>query len=562
MNKTGYPHIEKPWLKYYTEDAISLPLPEGTIFDYVWRNNQEYLDDVALNFFDYEVTYQEFFENVEKAAKSFAALGVGKGDVVTIQALSLPQVIYMIYAVSRIGAIANLVYVTLQPDEVRQNLIDTKSKVYVAMDYIINGLDKAICNEFSRKIISLSIEDIMQENNKKTAIITDESFNVLSWQSFLSIGSMHEYEESTDSFCPAIMVYTGGTTGKSKAVMLSNQNLNVAALQYLYLGFERHGKFLSVLPPFIAFGLTVTLHMPLVFGLETTLCISPNPMAMTEFVEKYSPNYIICGTAQAEKMMNSLNEKDIDLSQLSFLGVGGEALSLALESNINDFLEKHNSQTKVVQGYAMSETSASSTAAIHTIHKEGTVGIPFVYTNIKIIDADTNKELPYNEKGEICINSPCMMMRYFENEEETQNVIKLHDDGKLWVHTGDIGSIDCDGFLTIAGRIKRIILVSEGDLFHKVFPKVIEEKILKLECIKAISVVGKHNEEKTNDLIAFIVLSDNANQEEAMLELEKYTESEFENYERPTKYITVDTLPLTTVGKVDYRILEEIAKES
>ena len=359
-----------------------------------------------------------------------------------------------------------------------------------------------------------------------------------------------------------IMVYTGGTTGKSKGVMLSNHNMNVGAKQYLQLGFERHRAFLCVLPPFIAFGLTVSIHMPLAFGVKVALCVSSNPTQISEFVEKYHPDYIICGTAQAENMVIALEDKKIDLSNLTFFGVGGDALSLALENRVNEFLEKHHAKTRIIQGYAMSETAASSTAAIHTIYKPGTVGIPFVHTTIKIVDPDTEKELTYGESGEICINAPCTMMGYYKHEEETKNVLHVHEDGKTWVHTGDIGVMDEDGFLKIVGRIKRMILTSENDLFHKVFPKLLEDELLKTEVVQSISIVGKPNLKTTNDLIAFVVLNQGVVKEQAVQVLKEYASNHLESFEQPVRYIVMEKLPLTTVGKVDYRKLEqEAAKE-
>ena len=564
---TGYASIDKPWLNYYTKEAVEGALPQITMYEYLLKNNGNHFDDVALDYFGNQITYNELFSNIDKVANALTSYGVKEGDVVTIQALSLPQVVYMIYALSKIGAVANLIYVTSTAVEIRDNLFQTKTKIFVVMDSIFENIDMDISNPYLKEIILVSVEDEMPALMKVACKIKTKSLrkkcenNAIKWNEFLTKGTSVVGQKAGNSESPVIMVYTGGTTGKSKAVILSNRNMNVGALQYIYLGFERNKTLLCVLPPFIAFGLTVTLHMPLVFGLKTVLCVSSNPTEIGDFVERNKPNYIICGTAQAEKMMDSLNEKNVDLSALSLLGVGGDALTLSLESRINEFLAKHNSKTKIIQGYAMSETSASSTAAVHTIHKKGTVGIPFVYTTIKIVDTDTNEEVAYNEKGEICINSPSVMKGYFENKEETDNILRKHKDGKVWVHTGDIGSMDEEGFLTIWGRIKRIILVSENGLFHKVFPKNIEDKFLKSGCVKSISIVGRKNKRKTNELVAFIVLDNNDTKTQVIEQLKKYAENTLERFERPDEYIVLERLPLTTVGKVNYRLLEKQAQK-
>lgn len=259
--------------------------------------------------------------------------------------------------------------------------------------------------------------------------------------------------------------------------------------------------------------------------------------------------------------MKSLDHKHMDLSNLTFFGVGGEALSAVLEENVNSFLHNHGTPTKIIQGYDMSETAASSTAAVFSIFKNGTVGIPFVHTVIKIVDTDTGAELLYCAKGEICISSPCTMMGYWQNQEETNNVLRIHSDGQIWVHTGDIGTMDEDGFIKIVGRMKRIILTFENDVFHKVFPKLLEDGFLKTNMIQAISIVGKANEKTTNDLIAFVVPNQDTDKTAVLQTLKEYADNHLETYERPTHYIVVDKLPLTTVGKVDYRALEQEAEK-
>lgn len=559
---TGYPSIDKPWLKYYKNPVLSTLSPECSMYEYLLRNNKEYQNNTALIYFDRKISYEYLFSLIEKAANAFSKLGIVKGDIVTIQALSLPQVVVMIYALSKIGATANLVYVTLNAKEVRENLISTQSKVFVTIDTIYHSYDADIQTEHLQTIVLLSVADEMDFVSKMVfSLKSKASFKTcraceLNWKTFLKIGNEGDSEACGSAVDPVIMVYTGGTTGKSKAVMLSNANMNFGALQYMPLGFERHKSFLSVLPPFIAFGLTVTIHMPLVFGIKSILCVSANPSEISGFVEKYKPNYIVCGTAQAEKMMNALQKKNTDLSSLSFLGVGGEALSNKLEDDINIFLNAHHSPTRIVQGYAMSETAASSTAARADLHMRGTVGIPFVYTTVKIVNADTLEELPYGEKGEICIHSPSTMIGYYKNDEETNSILKTHQDGLKWVHTGDIGYMDENGFLTIVGRIKRMILVAANDSYFKVFPKLLEDELLKSGCIKAISIVGRPHKEKHNELIAFIVPHADVSHEKVVETLMLFAEAKLEKHERPIEYIVVSELPLTTVGKVDYRQLE------
>ncbi len=570
---TGYPSIDKPWLKYYSDDAIGSKVPECTMYEYIRDNNKAHLSDIAVVYFGRKITYKELLACVDQTAAAFEQLGVRRGDIVTIQSLSIPQVVFMIYALSKIGAVANLIFANANASAVKASLAETGSHVLVSMEPIYNSMKDSLCNADLDAIIVIGIQDEMDFLTKTVYSISAKTKKlkpngcVFPWKDFFATGKEKSSAVTGKNLDPVIMVYTGGTTGKSKAVVLSNYNINAGALQYVYLGFERQKTMLCALPPFIAFGITVTLHTPLAFGLRTALCVGADPTEIGRFVERYKPNYIICGTAQAEKMMAALQSKKTDLSFLRCLSLGGDVLPEKLEDELNEFLIAYNAKIRIAQGYAMSETAAATAASTRTIdttvYKKGTIGVPLVHTNIKIVDPDSGEILKYNQNGEICIHGPSTMMEYFHNREETDNILKVHEDGLLWVHTGDIGSVDEDGFITIAGRIKRMILTFEDNICHKVFPKLLEDEFLKCDCLKAISIVGKarKGDSLVNDLVAFVVLEDSITGETAKAQLAEYAQKMFESYERPCKYIVVNQLPRTTIGKVDYRALEKEAEK-
>ena len=566
---TGYPSIDRPWLKYYSEEAISSVVPECTMYEYIRNNNRDHHEGIALVYFGRKISYKSLISTIDQTAAAFAELGIKRGDVITIQSLSVPQVVFIIYALSKIGAVANLIFANANAEAVKASLAEANSHVLIAMEPIFNAIKGDLSNADLKAAIVMRVQDEMDFATKtiysfatKAKKMKPEG-NTLPWDAFYAMGKGKAVAVQGHSADPVIMVYTGGTTGKSKAVVLSNYNINAGALQYVYLGFERQNTMLCALPPFIAFGITVTLHTPLAFGLKTALCVGADPTEIGGFVKKYKPNYIICGTAQAEKMMAAIKDEKIDLSFLKCLSLGGDVLPEKLEDKLNEFLIAHNAKIRIAQGYAMSETSAATAASTRTadttVYKKGTIGVPLVHTNIKIVDPDTGETLRYGQNGEICIHSPCTMMEYFNQPEETSNVLKVHDDGLLWVHTGDIGSVDEDGFITISGRIKRMILTFEDGVCHKVFPKLLEDEFAKCASIQAISIVGKGREDESlvNDLVAFAVLENDTPEDVARTELERFAQEHFESYERPCQYIFVDALPRTTIGKVDYRALEK-----
>ena len=573
QNLTGYPSIDKPWLKYYSEEAINSKVPECTMYEYVLNNNKDHCDDIALVYFGKKITYKELLAAIDQTAAAFSHLGIKRGDVVTIQSLSIPQVVYTIYALSKIGAVANLIYANANADAVTASMAETDSHVLVVMEPIFNAIQDKLSNANLNAIIVMRIQDEMDFVTKTIYSIATKAKTVksegyfLAWNAFYTTGAGKSVDVQGQSTDPVIMVYTGGTTGKPKAVVLSNQNINAGALQYVHLGFERQKTMLCALPPFIAFGITVTLHTPLAFGLKTALCVGADPAEIGGFVQKYKPNYVICGTVQAERIMETIQNKKFDLSFLRCLSLGGDVLPENLEERLNEFLIAHNAKIRIAQGYAMSETSAAAAGSTRTIgttvYKKGTIGVPLVHTNIKIVDPDTGNTMKYGQNGEICIHSPCMMMGYYNNREETDNILKVHDDGLLWVHTGDIGNVDEDGFITIVGRIKRMILTLEGGICHKVFPVLLEADLLKCSCVKEISIVGRGRKDNplVHDLIAFAVLENGLSEESARTAMSSFAEKNFESYERPCKYIFVDKLPRTTIGKIDYRTLEQEAQK-
>ena len=567
---TGYPSIDKPWLKYYSDEAIKKKLIPNTIFGHLYENNKEHLDDIALIYFGKKITYHVLFNKIERCKNSLLALGIKKNDIVTIQTLAIPQTVVLLYALSRIGAVANLIYASNNEKEVNENLKLTGSKTYFVIDNIYEKFSFVLQDTSVKNVVLFSIDSEMDFLTKTVYRISKkkkQSFNkenVYSWDSFVKLQTSVSTKDVKDDQLPVAMTYTGGTTGTSKAVVLTNRSINELVFQYEKsdMGFIRQDVFMDSLPPFIAFGLTVSLHLPLCMGIRTVLIPDPTPQNQGKMFMKYKPNYYVAGPVQIEAIINYPKAEKTDFSFLKILATGGDALPASIEKHINDFLKAHNCKTSVFQGYGMSELAATVCTGSATIQRFGTVGIPLPNTNVKIIDTDTSKEVSYGQQGEVCIYAPSVMEGYYKNVEETDKILHKHNDGLIWVHTGDIGTIDEDGFLTIVGRIKRMILTLENGVFHKVFPKVLEEELLKVKGISAVSIVGKKQSEDSivNDLVAFIVLENGTSEENILETMRRYEMEHLESYERPEKYLFVDQLPRTTLGKIDYRRLEKEAE--
>jgi len=566
---TGYPSVDKPWLKYYSEEAINAPLPECTIYDYLWEKNKDHQRNVALNYFDRKITYGEVFANIDKACKSFSSLGLKSGDIVTVCAVTLPETIYSFYGLNRLGVVCNMVDPRTSAEGIREYIKEVNSKIVISIDVAYLKIAEAIKGTSVEKIVVISPADSLPQPKKslfkafKATKVPNDGLHI-KWNDFVDIGKGNEpvivpYSKNT----PCVIVHTGGTTGVPKGVMLSDDNMNAAALQAYRCGFnfKREHNWLNIMPPFIAYGVGNGLHLPLIVGMEVILIPSFNPDKFVNLLNKYNPNHIAGVPSHYGNIIRNPKFQKTSLEYLLSPIVGGDGMDISLENEVNNFFASHNAPNPVCKGYGMSEVAAAvCVCSSMERNKIGSVGIPFPYTTMSVFDLSTGKELSYNEEGEICMTGPNTMVGYYNNEAETNKVIKKHDDGLMWVHSGDIGYIDEDGFVFIKDRIKRVIIRHDG---FKVFPSLIEKTVdanVNVVSSCAVGIVDtSHSQGKLP--IVFAVLRDKCSADVIKTELFKLCQNELPEYAQPVDVIFKDALPLTSIGKVDYRALEREAAE-
>ena len=565
---TGYASIDKPWLKYYNENNIDKERLNCSAYDYMKHYNINNLSYNAINYMGNIITYKELLDKIDEVTKSLINLNVKSGDVVTLIMANIPENIYLFYAINRLGAVANIIDPRLKTDEIIEIVNNNKSKLVISIDSFMNK--KNILNiKKNSNIENIVLVNPLEtlKNNKliSFAISCKEKINYhlssksfIRWSYFIDNGrnvtlsDIPKYAEEKN----AIMVRTGGTTGKPKIVVLSNKNLNEMANQH-FLGeynFNKKDLFLNFLPPFIAYGICGATHMPLVLGLENILIPKFDAKDFPKLMKKYKPNVVFGGPILYEKMMNSKKTKNIDLSSLRVPVSGGDTMNIELENKINKYFEDNNCYHTIGQGYGMTEVSSSVCYSKESSYVEGSVGIPLINNSISIFDADTMEEKMINEEGEVCIKTDTMMSGYFNNEIENNNVIKTHEDGSTWVHTGDIGKMNSNGNLFVIGRMKRMI-VSNGS---KIFPISIESIICKNPYVESCVVVGAEHKALRHVPVAHIVLNDNNIDKEKLIdELNSEIKKELPDYYLPFIYVFRRNMPLTSIDKIDYKMLEQ-----
>ena len=562
MKNTGYPSIDKPWLKYYSEEALHGEIPKCTMYEYIFDHNKSHLDGIALRYFTKKITYQKLFENIRKTADAFWAQGIRKGDAVTIMSLNTPETIYCIYALNYIGAVANMVYMTLSEEEIVETVKNTDSKMFIFLDVAAEKVRNVVEDIEKIRVLAISPTDslgfpVQKFSALKSKINTKEFWN---WKDFLKAGehqkaqqtSYHENELS-------VIVYTSGTTGTPKGVMLSNDSLNAVAWQYEKSGmkFTRGETFLTLMPPFLSIGLSLNVHLPLSLGTASIMIV--NPEKFIEEYKKYKPNHCVSGPVIIRKLVQRLSG---NMSYCITMAGGGESLSLEEENYLNETLRNHHSDAKYLTGYGMTEFAATVTTSMNHVYKAGTLGIPLCKVNIKVINPDNGEMLKYNETGELCFCTPSHMLGYLDNEEETKKICDRDEENRLWVHTGDLGFVDEDGFVHFVGRIKRIYITQDADgTVYKLFPQRIEETITEYPEVDMCAVVVELDAQNIATAIACVKrTAESQNNNNFLTGLQQYCKEKLPVHLVPKQIIELDEIPLTQSGKIDYKTLEKMTR--
>ena len=557
---TGYASIDRPWLKYYSADALKAPLSKESLYDHLRRQNEGHGDDIAVRFFDSKLSYSDFFFEIDRIATSFSAIGVHSGDVVSFVAITTPEILASFYALNKIGAICNMLDPRMSEGTVMSLIEKAASRYVVSLD-IFSSKIRALWENDTSKII------IVNTNVSSPEKAEFHTARHLSWKQFFNIGANRPvvpsvpYLENT----PALIEYTGGTTGEPKGVLLSNDNINSVSDQYSHNGLplRRGDSWQCVAAPFIAYVMILSTHVPLSHGITCAITVY-DPNLIADDIVKGRYNHVAANPTVWEKVISSPDANGKDFSELLMPISGADSMSIPLQKKINRFLAEHGCKNVICNGYGMTESGIAGCVNLSKeVSKDGSVGIPFTQTCISVFIENSSEELPYNTVGEICIHGPSVMMGYFNNRQATEKALQFHNDGKLWLHTGDYGHIDEDGFVFIDGRIKRMLVKYNG---AKVFPSMIEEVILKNDLVAKCAVIGVQDTQYAVGQVpvAFIVVKEpfEGSETELTNALAVLCKLELPEYACPAQYRILDSLPITPIGKIDFRALEKYAVDN
>jgi len=560
-----YASQAKPWLKYYDQKFIDQTLPALSAFEYVCQRSKNHLNDTALEYYGRKFTYADLIVNVKKTAAALRGAGVKKGDIITVVSIMTPEIIALFYAADMMGATLNLVDPRYSVEGIREYIEEVDSHLLVCLNVVYERCRQAAKRTNVEKVIVLSPADslppVMAVGYKLTTPDKNKyASNVIRWKQFIKGGEgQSTAAEPYDPDHACVVVHTGGTTGSPKGVMLTDDCFNGIALQFQAYPklFHRGQKLMNVMPPFIAYGFACGIHLPLVLGFTVIIIPNLDPAKLGSLVLKHKPEHMFGVPTHYQQLAADPKLRDKDLSFIINYAAGGDSLSRGAEQTVNDFLAAHGARYPIAKGYGMTEVSSAATVAAGLDNKPGSVGIPMVNTVVAAFEPGTDQELPIGQRGELCISGPCLMKGYYNKPEETAILLRRHPDGRVWAHTGDMGYLDEDGFVFLDSRIKRMIIRHDG---FKVFPSMIENVVSRHPAVHQCSVVGCTDKDHVQGRLPFVYIvlkaDTTAKKKQVIRELERMCAEELPEYVQPVAYKFISSMPMTPVGKVDYRQLE------
>ena len=531
-----------------------LEYPDCSLYDLIERKAGEFSGMCALNYFGKKLTFSQLIEKISECAGALSAAGVKPGDSVSVCLPNVPEAVYLFYAINKIGAVANMIHPMSAENEIVRFVKLTESRIIFGVDLIAGKLEKVKGQCSGLKVITVSVGRSMPLLTKIGYTLTNKNkppeTSASDWSSFISAAngkhteSFHGRADDT-----AAILYSGGTTGKPKGIMLTNMNFNALAIHSIDAcgTLEPGMRMLSVMPIFHGFGLGVCIHTILVLGGTAVIQPKFSTRDFHNLLFRYRPNIIAGVPAIYESMIvnKSFNGKKLDF--LKCIISGGDSLAPSTKKKLNAMLAEHGCTARVREGYGLTECVTGSCLMPPDSDNLLSVGLPYADTFYQIIDSEGNV-LPAGETGEIIIRGPSVMKGYYKEPEETANTLRKRDDGYIWLHTGDIGYMDEEGFVYFRQRLKRMI-VSGG---YNIYPQNIEEVINSHKDVIMCAVVGVPDKIKGERVRACVVPAEGADTEKLRTELMKMLKKEVAAYALPKDMFFMSELPKTLVGKIAY----------
>lgn len=557
--------MKAPWLKCYGEVPAHLEYIEKSLSETVLATAEREKEFPALSFMGRTVSFSELATQIDITARAFYALGVRPGDRVMICMPNVPQAIYALYGLNRIGAIASMVHPLSAVGEIKYYLDEASCDIVLTLDQFYSKLcevrelrpvKKLIIARISEALPTLKSIGYKLLSERKFPKIVEDGSTML-WKNFIAGAASVTGGYVFDKDCrkEAVVLFSGGTTGVTKGIRLSDLNFNACAQQTEAMCNEvvRHSKMLAAMPVFHGFGLGVCIHTMMLCGGTSILVPRFNVKSYAKLIKDNRPNFIAGVPTLFEGITRNKYLDGVDLSCLKGVFSGGDSLTIELKKKFDAFLADHHARIRVREGYGTTECVTASCLTPYNKEKTGSIGLPFPDTYYQICKVGTDDEAPYGEEGEICLSGPSVMLGYINHEEENAATLHTHADGRVWLHTGDLGVMDDEGFIYFRQRIKRMIITSG----YNVYPSQLENIIEGHDAVRRCCVIGVPDPYKMQKVKAFVVLADGVQDTPEVREsIMEHCRKHIAKYALPYEIEVRDSLPTTLVGKVAYTKLQ------
>lgn len=562
-NLIGYPSKDKPWMKYYDEETLEVP--SCTVFQRIFENNRMDSQNIALEYFGSKISYKQLFEEINKVASAFVNYGVKKNDIVIIFSSSTPEIIIAVLALGRIGAIANMLSPLFTEEQIIAHINETDAQLMIVMEQLWTKVSNIVEQLCVNKITVVSAVSSMPNYLKcfvshKLREKIQYTEKIVKWKEFITryhglpVAETDVYEKEQ----PFIMVYSSGTTGASKGIVLTNDGINALISHYQSPDFPymKKDKFLQIVPISFSTGIVLSCIMPLCLGVTVILEPVFSIETFCRDVWKYRPSMVLGATSLWLALIKNKKFQKTDLSFLKYPISGGEQMLPRIELQINAFLKERNCCSEILQGWGMCELGGTVCTNTRKHKKLGGTGIPIKGVVVAAFDTVSNQEQSYNQRGELRVLSPAKMKGYFKNEVATKKFFHEDAKGRIWGCTGDIGYVDKDGDVFVLGRASDFF-ISSG---RKIYCFDVEAVVYQSDNVARCKVVTLMSQQEKYELTVHLVKEDTYSgaDEELIKEVDLLCKSHLTEEESPWGYRIWESLPVKPTGKVDIEKLGQV----
>lgn len=556
------------WSENHSPENFRPEYPEFSMVSLLKETADKYPDYYALNFNNKKITFAQMIETIETVAQALLENGVKKGDFVSVVAPNTPQALISVYAINRMGAVANMIHPLLSANEIKKFVEHVDSKAVITFDMLYPKLTEIEWETTQKPVIVLArIADALPFYLKPLYLMKNKldlnfnpNHNIIYWNDFLKVGKSRKEALPVDDGKGddiAAILYSGGTTGIPKGTMIHNRAFNCMAIQAEEIKRDNTKdaagkKVLALMPVFHGFGLAMCMHTMLYFGMQVFLVPKFDFKACTKLIFKNKINHVYAVPALFEAISRSEEIEKEDLSFLEMVAFSGDKMSDKLHKRMNKYLKNGGSSEQMTEAYGLTECLSAACISPFFGHKYGSTGLPLPGNKIKICEFGTHNEVPCGEDGEICITGPTLMKGYYKNEIETNLALQVHEDGETWLHTGDIGCVDEGGYLYYRLRHCKMI-ISAG---YNIYPTQIEEVINGCNGVTVSCVIGIEDRSVGQRVVAVVQPAsmdmDLNSLRERILDACKKNVAE---YAMPREIIFKEEIPKTRMNKIDFKKL-------